>query len=150
MMQDEQSITPWSKRMSVTQRIHVPSIEIPRHPSDAERRAYPRRPAGVDRRSHAADFCPGRHDWWTSQENHPPFQWWSAEQAGMPPEPSYCWIASFINQRIAALGGKGVGERALLDEYAAWHKATGHWPGEPPFARGEPWWLSVPTPEHNT
>lgn len=62
----------------------------------------------------------------------PPFQMFLAERDGpnQTGKNSHEW-ATEVAVRLAT----AVNDNALLDEYSAWHKAKGYWPGETPFGQ---------------
>lgn len=60
----------------------------------------------------------------------PPFQMFLAERDGsnQTGKNSHEW-ATEVAMRL----GAALGDKPLLDEYAAWHKAKSYWPGEAPY-----------------
>ena len=42
-------------------------------------------------------------------------------------------VNSRVTKFVRELVSRGRGDRALFDEYAAWHQAKGYWPGETPL-----------------
>ena len=69
---------------------------------------------------------------WRAFAALPPFQMFLAEHDGpnQTGKNSHEW-ATEVAVRLAT----AVNDNALLDEYSAWHKSKGYWPGETPFGQ---------------
>lgn len=71
---------------------------------------------------------------WRFVASLPPFQMFLSERAGpnQTGQNSHAWAT------MAAIGlAADVGDKALLDQYAAWHEAKGYWPDETPLGRSK-------------
>ena len=69
---------------------------------------------------------------WRALAALPPFQMFLAERDGpnQTGKNSQEW-ATEVAMRL----GSAVGDKALFDAYAAWHKAKGYWPNETPLGQ---------------
>ena len=73
---------------------------------------------------------PSQHVNWGAVASLPPFQMYVAERFGRAARDSHEWATECAVHKAAQ-----VGDKALMDDYVAWHAAKGYWPKEDPLGR---------------
>jgi hypothetical protein len=73
---------------------------------------------------------PPQHVNWEAVASLPPFQMYVVERFGRTGRDSHEWAIECAVHSAAKMGDK-----AVMDDYAAWHADKGYWPGEDHLGR---------------